>query len=139
MFVREVCPKRVGTINSDATVSQAARRMRQKSMGALVVGGRTGPVEGILTEHELVIRWAADEGSRMATVSDVMSREPVAVSDTTPVEKALSVMAGQGIQRLVVTSDDGELVGVLALEDVLALLTDDVWNNTSLLRRQVHA
>lgn len=139
MMAGEICSRPVQTVRPDATVLEAARRMERHAVGSLVVIGRQGPVEGVLTDRDVVVRWAAREASASTTVADVMTRGMVAIAEETPVERAVAVMAEREVRRLVVTNEDGDLVGVLALDDILESLTEETEAIRRLLRGQVAA
>ena len=52
-------------------------------------------------------------------VSDLMTRDPVAVTDKTPIDDALSLMRDKKVRRLPVLNAKGELVGIVAEKDIL--------------------
>jgi CBS domain-containing protein len=138
MIVHQICSKKVQTIRSDAKVRDAARRMSDQRVGSLVVVGHGGPVEGVVTDRDIVLRCVArGRASDTTTVADVMTLGMVAIPEDTPVERALEVMAEREVRRLVITNGDGELVGVLALDDVLELLSEETDAIGRLLRGQV--
>jgi len=139
MTAGEICSKPVQTVPPDATVLEAAQRMERHGVGSLVAVGRKGPVEGVITDRDVVVRWAAHGASPTTTVRDVMTRGMIAVSESTSIEQALSVMAQREIRRLVVTNDYGDLAGVLALDDVLETLTQETDAIARLLHGQVPA
>jgi len=139
MISGEICSRPVQTVSPGATVLEAARRMKKHDVGSLVVVGRQGPVEGILTDRDVVVRWAADGAPATGTVREVMTSGMIAVSENTPVEQALAVMAQQEVRRLVVTNDYGDLIGILALDDILGKLTEETDAIGRLLRGQVPA
>ncbi len=139
MIAEQICSRPVQTVPPDATVLEAAQRMERHGVGSLVVVGRQGPVEGILTDRDIVVRWVAHGALPTTTVEEVMTRGMIAVSEGTPLEQALAVMAKKEIRRLVVTNDYGDLVGMLALDDVLETLTEETDAIGRLLRGQVPA
>lgn len=139
MMVGEICSKPVQTVPPDATVLEAAQRMERHGVGSLVAVGRQGPVEGVITDRDVVVRWAAHGALPTTTVRDVMTRGMIAVSESTSIEQALSVMAQREIRRLVVTNDYGDLVGLLALDDILETLTQETDAIARLLHGQVPA
>jgi len=139
MIAGEICSRPVQTVPPGATVLEAAERMEKHAVGSLVVIGRQGPVEGILTDRDVVVRWAAQGASTTTTVGEVMTRGMIAVSENTPVERALAVMAEREVRRLVVTNDHGNLVGILSLDDILGTLTEETDAIGRLLRGQVPA
>jgi CBS domain-containing protein len=97
--------------------------MRQHHVGDLIiVDGNRQPV-GILTDRDLVVgALAENEDVDLLRVGDVMTRRPVLASETEDLEKALEAMRRKAIRRLPVVNDDGELTGVLTLDDVLQVL-----------------
>jgi signal-transduction protein with cAMP-binding, CBS, and nucleotidyltransferase domain len=140
MLAGDICVRRVRTIRSDSTVIDAARRMCEEGVGSLVVVGRQGPVEGVLTDRDIVVRWAAAEGHEDSTpVGHVMTRGIVAVSDRTSLEDALETMAERSVRRLVVTNEVGDLVGILALDDILEMLGHETEAIIRVLHRPVPA
>ena len=59
-------------------------------------------------------------------LSMVMSVPVRSIREDRPIEEALEIMSRRSIRRLVVTDDDGVLTGIIALDDVLDTLVDEV-------------
>ena len=138
MIAKEICSKKVQTIRPDATVRDAARRMKRHHVGSLVVVGHSGPVEGIVTDRDVVLRCVAEGLDADTTpVLEIMTRGMVGITENTPVERALEVMAEREVRRLVVTDAEGGLRGILSLDDVLELLNEETEAIGRLLRGQV--
>jgi CBS domain-containing protein len=53
-----------------------------------------------------------------------MTRQPVVVSETESVNKALGEMRRVGVRRLPVVGVRGQLVGVLSIDDIVEMLAD---------------
>jgi CBS domain-containing protein len=121
----------------DETVWQAAERMHQRAVGTLVViDGDKKPV-GIVTDRDLVERVLAkllDPGA--TNVGQVMTRAPETVSEQDAIEHAITVMRRERCRRLPVVDDNGQLVGLLSLDDVLQLLAEELTSVGQLLDRQ---
>ena len=138
MTAGDICTRSVRTVSPGATVREATRRMKEHDVGCLVAVDRAGPVEGVVTDRDIVLRVVAEGLDPDTTpVSRVMSRGMIGIAADVPVERAMEVMAEQEVRRLVVTDDEGELVGVLSLDDVLGLLTEETDALHRLLRGQV--
>lgn len=138
MIAREICSQKVRTVKPQASVHEAAGRMRDHRVGSLVVIGRKGPVEGMITDRDIVVRCVAEGcDPETTTVAEIMTRGMVAITRDTSLEQALEVMADRKVRRLVVTDDEGELAGVLALDDVLENLEEEPEAVGRLLRSQV--
>jgi CBS domain-containing protein len=136
MSAGRLCTRSVSIATPEESVRAAAARMREHGVGTLVVLDAQGGVLGILTDRDVVLRVVAEGRDPEATpLGEVMSAPAHCVSESTPIEDALAHMARAATRRLVVTGDDGRLVGLLALDDVLELLAEEAGTIGHLLRR----
>jgi CBS domain-containing protein len=111
--------------------------MREAGVGTLVVVDDERRPVGVLTDRDVALRCVAERRDPDATpVAAAMTAPAVCVAEPTPIEDALQRMAGISARRLVVTDDDGRLVGILALDDVLELLVEEAESIGRLLRRR---
>ncbi|MEN8517734.1 CBS domain-containing protein [Burkholderia sp. MS455] len=128
-----LCTRDVATCFETITVVEAAERMRDAHAGDLVVvrerEGHLLPV-GMVTDRDIVLAVVspgAEAGSLF--VGDIMS-EPVAVANgDEDVWLLAKRMRQHGIRRLPVVGDDGQLVGIVTLDDLLraaAALLDEL-------------
>ena len=125
MTVGKACTRSVVTAHPEETVQAVAQRMAQDDVGTLVVVEGNRPV-GIITDRDLVIRVMAKELlPQEAAVRVAMTRNPVCVSEHTALEEAIALMRGYHIRRLIMVNETKELVGVLALDDLLLLLGEE--------------
>jgi CBS domain-containing protein len=110
------------TIEPDAALVEATRRMASRGVGAVVVleGER---LAGILTERDLLKAVAA--GLREdVKVSDWMTRHPETVESDDATDHAASLMIHGGFRHLPVV-DGGELVGILSIRDLMRVALED--------------
>lgn len=116
--VREVMSPDVATIASDASVSDAAKCMVKGGFGSvIIVHGKM--LVGILTERD-VLRAAANETDlSTASVEDWMTPDPETAEPDLETEDAAGMMLSRGFRHLPVTQD-GDLVGIVSLRDVLS-------------------
>jgi CBS domain-containing protein len=111
-------------------VAEAARLMREHHVGSLVVAeespsGRV--VVGMLTDRDIVTALVAKEvDPTLVRVGDVMSREPLTVREVDTVLDVLAAMRRRGVRRVPVVDAQGLLVGILALDDVLGVLAEQM-------------
>lgn len=126
MSVESLCNFNVATIEPDASLGQAAVRMRESHVGDLVVverrEGRQIPV-GIITDRDLVIEVLAEgvDADELRVV-DVMTGDLVTIRRDNGIELALRTMHRHGLRRLPVVDSDGGLVGIVSLDDVVGYL-----------------
>lgn len=140
MSVGKICSRTVHTADPDEWVIDAAKRMKERGVGTLVVVDTENLPIGIVTDRDIALRCVADNRDPETTnVIDVMSAVSSTVGEDTAIETALSDMAATGVRRTVVTDDAGRLAGVLALDDVLELMAEEGEMIGHLLRSQVKA
>jgi len=140
MAVGEVCNREVVVVETRESVLQAAQLMRRHHVGDLVVVERDAagarPV-GILTDRDIVVELvAAGVDLQAVTVGDAMSYRLVTVAEGAELDEAVRTMAGHGVRRAPVVDGAGRLVGLLALDDVLELLSEQLGELVRLVGRE---
>lgn len=108
----------------DTTLLEAAAAMEGSDLGSLaVVEGLS--LLGLVTERD--IRRAVANGTDLdSPVSTVMSGDPDTFDPDLDVWDAASWIAESGYRHLPVVGDDGELLGVVSIRDLLKALVDTV-------------
>ncbi|HEY5752194.1 MAG TPA: CBS domain-containing protein [Chthoniobacterales bacterium] len=118
MQLKEIMTQDVEVVAPQATLFEAARRMRELDVGALPVcdGNR---LVGMLTDRDLTIRSVAEgRDPRNAQVQDAMSPEVTWCFDDQDSQEAEHVMQEHQIRRLPVVDHDKHLVGIVSLADI---------------------
>ena len=128
MTVENLVTRNVATVDFSATVVDAAREMRNRHVGALVVtkldGSAARPV-GIVTDRDLVVSvLAMDLAPGLLSAGDVMSAHPFTVRLDDDADAAIRRMRGLGIRRAPVVDADGLLRGLFAVDDYLEYLAN---------------
>lgn len=130
MNVGEICSRVVVAAESSMPVQQAARLMRDRHIGALVVTeGAAGERRaiGIVTDRDLVVQVvAADVDYRMLTVGDVMSERPAMLKETAGLFETIAQMRSGGVRRLVVVDANERLLGIVAMDDLIPVLAEEL-------------
>jgi CBS domain-containing protein len=111
------------TVERDTDVQTAARLMRDRRINSLfVTNGKE--IVGILTDTDMVRRVAAAGVDTLTTTAEqIMSAPLVTVEEDKTVLDASDLMAQKHIRHLGVTQD-GKLVGMISVRDILAFLTN---------------
>jgi CBS domain-containing protein len=132
MCVGDICRRDVITIEPNASLCDAARVMREKHVGMLVVVGSAADhaervVQGVLTDRDIVVTVVGrDAEPKDLKVMDVMTRNPLLVAETASVVGVLRLMRVDGIRRVPVVDARNELVGVMSIDDVLDVVADQL-------------
>lgn len=140
MAMSELCNSDVITLERNSTIAQAAKLMRQHHVGAVIVvemkDGRRSPV-GVVTDRDIVVELVATElDPDVITVGDIMVHTLVSISEKSGLLEAIRLMADKGVRRLPVTDEKGALVGIVALDDMLLLLTKELGALSKLVERE---
>ncbi len=138
MPIGEICNREVVIMRRNDSVKEAAKIMRQQHVGdVLVVDERDSmkvPV-GIVTDRDLVVEIMASDIQRPTiSVGDIMSPELATIRESAGVFEAIQFMRSKGVRRLPVVSDSGALVGILALDDLLELISEELLELSKLVR-----
>jgi CBS domain-containing protein len=129
MNLERVFSRNIVYARSSATLEQAAKLMRDRHVGALLVteDGSQGRPVGVVTDRDLVIRALADgAGPRDRTIGEIMSRALATVSPSADVFEALEIMRANGMRRLVVTEPDGALAGIVSVDDIVGAIAAEL-------------
>ncbi len=111
-------PSRLVTVRSGDFVVQALQLRRDNRVRAVLVVD-DGRLPGIVTQGDCAIKVLLPGKDAKATpVGEVMTRGPMTVRPTDPLEACMGLMANRGFRHLPVL-DDGRLVGVISIGDVV--------------------
>lgn len=108
------------------TVTEAAARMQENDVGAIVVTRDEKPV-GILTDRDIVLRCVVrglDCGT--TTLERVMSQPVHTIRETGGIFELLELMKREGIRRVPVVNGSGQAVGIVSFGDALGLLSQEL-------------
>jgi predicted transcriptional regulator len=132
MNIGEICQHDVITAHASDEIVAAARLMRDKHVGYVVIveprvaAQSVAPI-GVLTDRDIVVEVVArGVDARTARVDQVMTRNPLLVPDSEQAEQALREMRRRGVRRAPVVGSQGQLVGVVALDDLLSVLAGEL-------------
>jgi len=126
----EICTRSVTIAFRTTSVDDAARLMRDKHVGCLVVvdemdGRRI--VVGVLTDRDIVTAVVA-QGIDAASlnVDDVMTTDLVTAREDDSLIDLMRSMRRKGVRRVPVVGGHDELIGVVTLDDVLGVLSEEL-------------
>ena len=127
MKVGEHCQRTVVAIASSADAADAAKLMRTEHVGFLVVHrgeDRSQHPIGVLTDRDLVLGvMARDVDPHAVTVNDLMTRQPLVASDSDELSDILQAMRVAGVRRVPVVDVRGALMGIMAIDDAIDVIT----------------
>jgi CBS domain-containing protein len=112
-------------------------RMHEHHVGTLVVVDAKKKAVGMVTDRDIVVRCIAREfDPDESTVSEIMTSPVQTIGIDSGVDAALARMGETEVRRLVVTNSSGRVMGVLSLDDALALVVRQATDIGRLLESQ---
>jgi CBS domain-containing protein len=112
------------TIGPTHTLREAARRMAERKVGAVVVLDPDHDHPGILTERDIMDSIGAGQDVDAEQVHAHLTGDIVVAAPDWSLDQAAAAMVSGGFRHLVVC-DHGEVVGMLSVRDIVG-----VWSAT---------
>lgn len=126
MSVSEILNDEVITVYVDDSLLDVADVLREERVGSAVVLDAGGGVLGMVTDRDLVVygRMFADslENTR---VNRILSKGVVSVTPDASISSLTETMREERVRRVPVV-EDGELLGIVTLDDVIVYLAQDL-------------
>ena len=142
MSVGEVCNREVVVVEQGGDAGEAARLMREFHVGDLVVVERRGKVNvpiGIVTDRDLVVEVLAQGlDAKSVGVKDLMVQPLQTAKEEDDLLDTLQRMRSMGLRRMPVINADGALEGILTVDDILDILSEELMDvvAVSVVQRQ---
>jgi CBS domain-containing protein len=135
MAVAALAREEVATIAPDASVDDVVGVMIEDGVGSVVVVEGGQPL-GIITDRDVVIR-VHGQGEAPADVvaRDIMSQDLESIAPDEGLYELIRTMGEAGVRRMPVV-EDGQLVGIVTLDDVLILLGMELNAISNLIRSE---
>jgi CBS domain-containing protein len=141
MIAEQVMKRAPKCLTEKDTALKAAKLMRDENIGFVPVCGDGGKVVGTVTDRDIVVRLAADNGSLATPLGNVMSRDPVVCTPKDDLSRIEQLMEDKRKSRVVCVDEGGRPIGIISLSDI-AQLEDKARTGTMLCnitRREVRA
>ena len=134
MQVRDGMSDVVLTVGPGHSLSEAAKAMSERRVGAAVVIDPDQPGPGIVTERDILNSLAEGQDPGEERVADHLSAELTFAAPDWSLERAAEAMVHGGFRHLVVI-DGGDMVGVVSIRDIVRCWVSD--GATSEMPREV--
>jgi len=120
VIVKEAMKTNLVIIDSDDTILNAAKLMKKKKIGNVLVIENGQPI-GILTESDIIKKViAVDKNARDVITKEVMSTPIIVIDPYKTLENAMNIMGKCNIRRLPVVENE-EFIGIITQKDILRI------------------
>ena len=134
MILKELFREDAGVtaLTEDARISDVAELMRRDKIGSVViVNGKR--VVGIVTDRDLALTVALGVATPDSFVSEVMTKDVETIRDTMTLFDVSRFFRTACVKRLPVVNGKDELVGIVSTDDVIAMLSRELYDTCSAL------
>ena len=129
MKTGEACNRSVVVVGPEMPLGDAAGLMREHHVGTLVVAKECyghKPL-GIVTDRDMVVEvMAGGLDYRTLTVGEIMGDKLVVAREEDDSLDTLKLMRSQGVRRVPVVTDKGDLAGIVAIDDLLEIVAEEL-------------
>lgn len=130
MNVGEVCSREVYILKADEPLASAVAEMMKRHIGAIVVVAPEPdclrPV-GIVTDRDVVRgQVSLKKDLPSLTLREVMTSAPLTVSETSGIAEAIERLRARSVRRAPVVNDSGDLVGIVSIDDLLPVVSEEL-------------
>lgn len=137
----EFCNRHVVIGHEDDRVTEIARRMREHHVGSVVIvkEGNQGRIPvGVITDRDIVLGLVAIEPSYLerALVRDLLPGKLITVREDDALYDVVTCMRSHGVRRIPVLNSEGILVGIIAFDDLIEHVAEELQRLGALLERE---
>ena len=126
-------------IEADSSVLNAVRRMVDFNVGSLLVTDEGRDI-GIVTERDYLRRVTLEgRDERETPVREIISSPLVVVTPQTTVTECMALMTDRRIRHVPVVGDDGEVVGLVSIGDLVKFTSKQQSFELKYLREYISA
>ncbi len=127
MGVLELCDAEIAAISTEASVADAIRMMLDHHVGAVGVIDSEKRVAGIFTERDVLRKFAlAGVDPEKIPLREMMTTPVEMATEATGPGEALAIMVERHFRHLPVVDNDGHLLGMLSIRNVLQWRVDSL-------------
>lgn len=127
MSLEMFCRRPLMTISPRSSVYDACQILREKKIGCLIAQ-ENGKLDGILTDRDIALKVAGEgRDPRQVKVGEIMTPNPARISVDKELHDLTALMHALHVRRMPITDDGGKAVGIATLDDVLVMLSDEMW------------
>lgn len=135
MTLTDVATGEVVTASAETGVRELLEMMDDRAVGSVVVTDGDEPV-GIVTDRMIALSLREIESVANATAEDVMTTDLVTIDADESHFRALETMNEHAIRRLPIVDGDGNLAGIITLDDLLVVTAAELSHASDVIEQQ---
>ncbi len=135
LVAKDIVEKDFLSLSRNTSALEAARQMKTKSHGFVIIASSNGVPEGIVTEWDFLAKITAEgKDPGEAKLGDIMTSNLVSVDGNEGIDQVAQIMTQKGIRRVLVISDH-KVLGVITAKTMLSRLREYIDRISSQIAR----
>ncbi|KTG08487.1 signal transduction protein [Haloprofundus marisrubri] len=135
MPVGDLANEDVVTVDPDTNIREIAQTFSSEGVGSVVVVESDEP-RGIVTDREIALAIGEHDDISEMTAQDIMSENPETIHHDEDGFAVAKKLGEAKVRRLPVVDDDGTLVGIVTLDDVVATVGEEMTSIADVIESQ---
>ncbi len=132
-IIQDKAIQEIHSVTRDDSIEDAAQKLSVLRIGSLLVSSDGNTIDGILSERDIVRDLGVSGSSCLKKrVEELMTKDVKTVSSDTETKTAMRVMSEGRFRHLPVV-DDGKLLGMISIGDVVSTRLKEIQNENSAL------
>jgi len=125
LYAKDIVEKDFLSIESDSTVLDGARAMKNSKHGFALVGTPAQP-QGIVTEWDIICKVVSEgRDPQKVTMGEIMTKDLVVMDANAPLSAVSQLMTEKGVRRLLV-KEGNQVIGFITAKTMLARMNEYV-------------
>lgn len=117
----------------DARIVEVANLMREHRVGSIVIVDDANCVSGIITDRDIAMGLALGVATPDSFVTEVMSQNVETIPDSMTLFDVTRLFKDIDVKRLPVVDENNKLIGIISVDDIIALLSREMFDACSSL------
>jgi CBS domain-containing protein len=138
MTLLQLCDPEAAAVSVEATVADAIHKMLDYHVGAVGIVDKEGRVAGIFTERDVLRKFSLTGRDPQSTpVRELMTTPVEMATEQTGPGEAMATMVERHFRHLPVVNNDGKLLGILSIRNLLEWRIDGLTQELDSLEQYV--
>lgn len=133
--VEEVLETQVVTAERDTPIATVVAEMAEKNVGSVVIVEGDSPI-GVVTDRRIALALETTPDVSERRAEDLLTDEFVSGSTEMSALDVLHRLSEAGIRRLPIEDEEGALAGIVTVDDILLLFSEELQNVADIIRTQ---
>lgn len=132
--------RRIVMLPEDESARNAAKAMRDNSVGCILVGDENGELCGVVTDRDFAVRLAANYENTAVPISKLMTPNPVTADEGCSLSDVAELMERFAVRRVPIVREQGKqrrCIGIVTLDDLIASKSFDSGQLSRIVQRQI--